>query len=58
MYNFWFDANRPPEEIATHVLGLFSAGEPTELEFLAGTNVIFIDGFASEDTSAWSATVP
>ncbi len=58
MYNFWFDATRPPEEIATHVLGLFSAGEPTELEFLAGANVIFIDGFASEDTSAWSATVP
>ena len=58
MYNFWFDATRPPEEIATHVLGLFSTGEPTELEFLAGTNVIFIDGFASEDTSAWSATVP
>lgn len=58
MYNFWFDADRPPEEIATHVLGLFTAGEPTELEFLAATNILFIDGFASEDTSAWSATVP
>lgn len=58
MYNFWFDANRPPEEISTHVLGLFTAGEPTELEFLSGTNVLFIDDFASGDTSAWSATVP
>ncbi len=58
MYNFWFDANRPPEEISTHVLGLFTAGEPVELEFLTSANVIFIDGFASENTSAWSLTVP
>lgn len=31
MYNFWFDADRPPSEIQTHVLGLFETGTPEEL---------------------------
>ncbi len=57
-YNFWFDATRPPAEIETHVLGLFETGTPTELEFLAGSDLLFADGFASNDTSAWSLTVP
>ncbi len=58
MYNFWFDADRPPTEIATHVLGLFEAGTPTEVEFLSNTNVIFLDGFGSGDSAAWSLTQP
>ena len=58
MYNFWFDADRPPTEIATHVLGLFEAGTPDEIEFLANTNVIFLDGFGSGDSTAWSLAFP
>jgi hypothetical protein len=37
MYNFWFDADRPPSEIQTHVLGLFETGTPEELEFLTNS---------------------
>lgn len=58
MYNFWFDADRPPTEIETHVLGLFEAGTPGEVEFLANTSVIFLDGFGTGDTSSWSLTLP
>jgi hypothetical protein len=58
MYNFWFDADRPPTEIATHVLGLFKAGTPGEVEFLTHSNVIFLDGFASGDSTAWSLSQP
>lgn len=58
LYNFWFDANRPPEEISTHVLGLFTEGDPAEVEFLTASNVLFIDGFGSGDTAQWSAAFP
>ncbi|MBP9143534.1 MAG: hypothetical protein KBF21_08730 [Thermoanaerobaculia bacterium] len=58
MYNFWFDADRPPAEIETHVLGLFEAGTPGEVEFLTNTNLIFVDGFGTGDSTAWSQTFP
>jgi hypothetical protein len=58
MYNFWFDADRPPTEIETHVLGLFEAGTPGEVEFLTNTNLIFVDGFGTGDSTAWSQTFP
>ncbi len=58
MYNFWFDADRPPTDIETHVLELFEAGTPSEVEFLTNTNVIFLDGFGTGDTSAWSLALP
>ncbi len=46
MYNFWFDATRPPEEIEDHRLGLFTAGSPSEMVFLVGTAPVqFQDGF-------------
>lgn len=46
MYNFWFDADRPPEEIEDHRLGLFQAGSPSEMIFLVGTAPVqFSDGF-------------
>lgn len=58
LYNFWFDADRPPTDIGTHVLELFEAGTPSEVEFLTNTNVIFLDGFGTGDTSAWSLALP
>ena len=33
-------------------------GAPSAVFDFTVTNVLFIDGFASEDTSAWSLTVP
>jgi len=34
MYNFWFDANRPPAQMSRHELRLFKTGTPAALEFL------------------------
>jgi len=39
-YNFWFDANRPPEDIDRNVLKMFKVGTPTEVEFDVGTPVM------------------
>ncbi len=58
MYNYWFDADRPPEAIANHILELFEAGTPAELEFMAGPAEIFADGFESGDLSAWKLSTP
>lgn len=44
MYNFWFDADRPPGAIVAHSLGLLQGGAPTELGFLV-VNPVFGDGF-------------
>ncbi len=33
MYNFWFDATRPPNEIALSELQLFTSGSPSLLQF-------------------------
>ncbi len=56
MYNFWFDANRPPEEIAVHNLSLFESGSPASLDFweLKQETPLFRDGFETGDTTAWS----
>jgi hypothetical protein len=56
MYNFYFDANRPPADIASHTLSLFEAGMPGEVVFLenAQAQTLFADGFESGDTSAWT----
>ncbi len=46
LYNFWFDANRPPGQIARHALKMFKAGDPAELEFVVGTEpIMFANGF-------------
>jgi hypothetical protein len=45
MYNFWFDANRPPEDISAHVLALFEDGTPAEISFLEGDDALLVDGF-------------
>lgn len=46
MYNFWFDANRPPTDINSHVLRLFTSGVPTEVAFTIGTvPTLFSNGF-------------
>jgi hypothetical protein len=51
MFNFWFDANRPPTGIR-HTLGLFKPGTPEEMVFSFG-NELFSDDLESGDTSAW-----
>jgi hypothetical protein len=51
MFNFWFDANRPPTGIR-HKLDLFKPGTPTAIEFSIG-NELFSDDLESGDTSAW-----
>ena len=45
MYNFWFDANRPPSEITTHNLRLFKAGSPASMAFLENLSFVFANGF-------------
>ncbi len=45
MYNFWFDADRPPEDIFVHTLELFESGTPDTLIFLEGDDTLLVDGF-------------
>ena len=56
MYNFFFDASRPPTAIASHSLSLFEAGMPTSVVFLETVQeqALFADGFESGKTAAWS----
>ena len=56
MYNFWFDASRPPSQIASHSLSLFEAGLPAEVVFLETVQelALFADGFESGNTTAWN----
>jgi hypothetical protein len=56
LYNFWFDATRPPGEIKVHTLDLFKAGLPSELMFWKGVPLetpLFADGFESGTTANW-----
>jgi hypothetical protein len=56
LYNFWFDANRPPAEIEIHTLDLFKDGTPANLTFWIGVPLetpLFADGFESGDTTNW-----
>lgn len=45
MYNFWFDANRGPEEMSLNALGLFKAGDPAQVVFIENTGVLFANGY-------------
>lgn len=45
LYNFWFDANRPPTDITTHQLRLFKNGSPASVSFLDNLSFVFSDGF-------------
>jgi hypothetical protein len=56
MFSFWFDATAGPAG-ATHTLGLFKPGTPTDVEF-SMFDGLFEDGFESGDTTAWSSTTP
>ncbi len=51
MFNFWFDADRPPTGIR-HTLDLFKPGAPAALQFSIG-NGLFSDDLESGDMSAW-----
>ena len=44
MYNFWFDADRPPAHIDSHGLRLFKAGAPAQVDFVIAVP-LFADGF-------------
>ncbi|HSM14361.1 MAG TPA: hypothetical protein VLA66_09870 [Thermoanaerobaculia bacterium] len=60
MYNFWFDADMGPDEIASHTLALFKPGTPSSISFWESptTPDIFSDGFETGDTSRWSSASP
>jgi hypothetical protein len=51
MFNFWFDATRPPTGIR-HTLDFFKPGSPASIQFSFG-NELFSDDLESGDTSAW-----
>jgi hypothetical protein len=51
MFNFWFDADRPPGGIV-HTLGLFKPGSPESVSFTIGDE-LFRDGFESGNTTPW-----
>jgi hypothetical protein len=53
MYNFWFDADRPPTGLIVHTLHLFKPGDPDSVSFATG-NGLFADGFESGGTGQWS----
>jgi hypothetical protein len=55
MYNFWFDADQPPERAVVHSLDLFKPGTPASVGFTIG-NELFGDGFESGGTANWSGT--
>jgi len=61
MYNFWFDANHPPEQ-DTATIGLFRDGTPPSVQTVVATPslvpLIFEDGFESGDTGAWASVGP
>ena len=61
MYNFWFDADQPPEE-GEATLGMFRPGGAPSVSFAALTpgrsQTVFDDDFESGDTLAWSEIVP
>ncbi|MEO7793164.1 MAG: hypothetical protein ABIV06_00210 [Thermoanaerobaculia bacterium] len=54
MFNFWFDADAAPST-AVHTLELFKPGSP---ESVTLASPIFVDGFASNNLTAWSDAVP
>lgn len=58
MYNFWFDADVPPQEVIATV-GLFKPGTPSSVQVaLFGTGLIMADDFETGDLSGWSANEP
>jgi hypothetical protein len=54
MFNFWFDADRPPNQVQLSI-ALFKPGTPSILTFSVP---IFNDGFESGNTIEWSADFP
>ena len=52
MFNFWFDANQPPDGGIQHTLDLFKPGTPASITF-EGFTVLFEDGFEGGDVDAW-----
>ena len=62
MYNFRFDADSPPQP-TTAQIGLFRDGGPSSVSVMVlapavDTSTIFIDGFESGNTGAWSGGAP
>jgi len=57
LYNFWFDADKAPEQ-DTATIGLFRSGTPDTVQTVVSApstdSLIFADGFESGDTSSWS----
>ena len=53
MFNFWFDADRPPEAVS-HQLDMFKPGEPAVVH-LPNIYDLFGNGFETGGFHAWSA---
>jgi hypothetical protein len=56
MFNFWFDADRPPTDGTTnaqHTIELFKPGSPSDITF-DGFNGVFEDGFEGGNFNIWS----
>lgn len=44
-YNFWFDADRAPNELSTQTLGLFVDGSPSQIDFVLPLENLFQNGY-------------
>jgi hypothetical protein len=52
MFNFWFDADKPPSDEGVVTIELFKPGSPTSME--VPPNWLFADAFESGDTVLWT----
>jgi hypothetical protein len=60
MFTFWFDADVEPTG-ATHTLGLFKSGSPSEIAVPfadVGATLVFDDSFEGGNTAEWDVVTP
>jgi hypothetical protein len=53
MFNFWFDADQPPEGPVQHSIDLFKPGDPGSI-VLPGFHDLFANGFEEGTADVWS----
>jgi hypothetical protein len=56
LFNFWFDADRPPTSGVVHTIQLFKPGTPSSIEFTI-VDDLFVDGFESGNISQWNGNL-
>jgi hypothetical protein len=58
MFTFWFDADTVPDDLS-HTVEFFKEGSPLSMDFSFPVEPpLFVDGFESGDSSAWTTTFP